>query len=372
MIIGIPKEIKPNEYRVAGVPETVGQLVEDGHRVLIEKSAGLGSGFSDEDYRRYGGEIVSKDELYNKSDMIYKVKEFFPEEFHYFREGLIVFTYIHSNAHPEQTDAMLKSKIIGIAYEDIEVDGKFPLLSPMSEIAGKGGFIAASQYLQSIHGGAGLLLADVAGQKKPTVAIIGAGASGFAAAQLASSFGNRVILLDINLSALQSAKSLLGECLETLYSNSDNIAYAVKECDVLINCINWPKWRKDHLVDRNMLRTMKPTAMIVDVACDEHGAIETTVATTHDHPIYREEGIVHYCVDNIPSAYSSTASIALSSATLPYVRKMARLGVKEALMQDPALRKGLGFYLGDLTLEETGLKQNRDYITPEEALEKIR
>lgn len=370
MIIGVPKEIKPNEYRVASVPNSVATLVEDGHCVLVETDAGKSSGFSDEMYKAAGAVIVDKEELFEKSDLIYKVKEFFPEEFKYFREGQIVFTYIHSNAHVEQTDAMLENRIIGIAYEDVEVNGSYPLLSPMSEIAGKGGFLAACHLLQSIHGGPGLILNDIAGQKKPVVAIIGAGVSGMAAAEMATAFGNRVILLDINNEALKKAKEALPQNLETLYSNSKNIEEAVKECDVLMNCINWPKWRKDHLVTREMLSMMKPRAVIIDVACDEAGAIETCVATTHDNPIYTDNGIVHYCVDNIPSAFSQTASNSLSYATLPYVRQIANMGIREALLSNPSLRKGLGFYYGELTLEETGRKQNRPYITPEEALEK--
>lgn len=370
MIIGVPREIKPNEYRVASVPNTVAILVEDGHTVLVEKDAGKGSGFTDDMYEMAGAKIVDKDELFSKSDMIYKVKEFFPEEFQYFREGLIVFTYIHSNAHVEQTDAMLEKKIVGIAYEDVEINKTYPLLSPMSEIAGKGGFLAACHLLQSIHGGPGLMLTDVAGQRKPVVAIIGAGATGIAAAELATSFGNRVILLDINTQALKRAKEILPKNLETLYSNSTNITSAIKECDVLMNCINWPKWRKDHLLTREMLSLMKPNAVIIDVACDEAGAIETCVATTHDDPVYTDNGIVHYCVDNIPSAFSQTASNSLSYATLPYTRMIANKGVREALLSDAPLRKGLGFYYGELTLEETGRKQNRPYITPEEALEK--
>lgn len=370
MIIGIPREIKPCEYRVASTPNAVKELVKHGHQVLVESKAGLGSGFSDNEYIEAGAKIVEKDELFTQSEMIYKVKEFFPEEFKYFREGQILFTYIHSNAYYDQTDAMLDSKIVGIAYEDINVNGTFPLLSPMSELAGKGGFLAACHYLQSINGGPGLMLNDVAGQKKAVVSIIGAGASGLAAAQMATSFGNRVIILDINTKTLERAKELHPNNLEALVSNSANISYAVKECDVLINCINWPKWRTDHLIDRKMLKTMKSGAMIVDVACDEHGAIETTVSTTHDDPTYVEEGILHYCVDNIPSAFARTASYSLSDATLPYALEIANKGAKEALLTSASLRSGLGFYYGDLTLEETGRKQDRHYITPEEALSK--
>lgn len=370
MIIGIPKEIKACEYRVASTPEAVKELINHGHELLVETGAGKGSGFGDADYLAAGAQIVDKDTLFRQSEMIYKVKEFFPEEFKYFREGQILFTYIHSNAHVEQTDAMLKSKVIGIAYEDIQVNGTFPLLAPMSELAGKGGFLAACHFMQNIGGGPGFMLNDVSGQKKAVIAIIGAGISGLSAAQMATAFGNRVMILDISTKALAKAKELYPSNLETLVSNAANLAYAVQECDVLINCINWPKWRTDHLVTREMLKTMKAGAMIVDVACDDHGAIETTVSTTHDDPIYVEEGIVHYCVDNIPSAYARTASYSLSNATLPYALEIANKGAEKALEENPYLRSGLSFYYGDLTLEETGRKQNRPYSTPDEALKK--
>lgn len=368
MIIGIPKEIKPFEYRIASVPSDVKRLVENGHRVLVESCAGLKSGFADEEYRASGADIVDKEEVYTRSDMIYKVKEFFPEEFKYFREGLVVFTYIHSNAHEDQTQAMINSKIIGVSYEDIEVNGTYPLLRPMSEIAGKGGFLAAAQYMQSINGGPGLLLNDIAGQHKPVVAIIGAGTSGVAAAELALAFNNHVILLDINHEALLKAKEKFDGKIETLISNDKNIHDAIRSCDVLMNCINWPKWRKDHLVTRSMLKQMKSSAMIVDVACDEGGAIETCVATNHGNPTYVTEGILHYCVDNIPSAFSRSASLSLSNATIQYALEIANKGAKKSLIENKNLRKGLSFYHGHLTLEETGRKLGLHCITPEEAL----
>lgn len=370
MIIGVPKEIKKNEYRVACTPSGVKEIVAHGHKVLVEKGAGIGSGFSDKEYEEQGAVIVDTPEkLYGKSDLIYKVKEIFPEEFKYLRENLIVFTYIHSNAHREQTDALLESKAIGIAYEDvIDENGEFPLLKPMSVIAGKGGFIAALNFTQKIHGGKGILLSRIDGVRTPEITIIGAGNSGLGAAELAAAFGNKVTILDISSEQLEKARKSLPPNVELLYSSRANLEMCLKRTDVLINCILWPKWRKDHLVTREMLKLMKEGALIVDVACDDKGAIETTKSTSHDNPVYIVDGVTHYCVDNIPSAFSQTATTTLCNATLPYLLEIANKGVKQALIDNKYLRRGLTTYEGKLTLEETGRKQNRPYITPEEAL----
>lgn len=369
MIIGTPKEIKPNEYRVALTPSGVKRLIQKGHKVFVEHGAGIGSSYYDEDYIQAGAELTDRDSIYNKSDLIYKVKELFPEEFKLLREGLIVVTYFHSNAHRDETDACIENKITGIAYEDItDKNGKFPLLRPMSEIAGKGGFIAACNFSQKINGGSGRMLARVSGSRTPQITIIGSGAAGLGAAELASGFGNKVTILDISIDELIGAKNILPPNVELLFSDESNISELIKETDVLINCVSWPKWRKDHLVSRDMLKTMKKDAVIVDVACDENGAIESCRSTTHDNPIYFEEGILHYCVDNIPSAYSKTSSDTLCASTLPYILEIANKGVEKALIDNKYLRKGLCFYKGNLTLEETGLKQERCYISPEEAL----
>lgn len=369
MIIGTPKEIKNNEYRVAITPNGVREFIKHGHTVLIEKNAGAGSGFDDRAYEAAGARIVDTDTLFAEAEMIYKVKEFLPGEFKYLREGLIILTYIHSNAHRDQTDAFLEKKVIGISYEDIEDEaGGFPLLKPMSEIAGKGGFLMACQYCQRLYNGNGLLLARVHGVRTPEITIIGAGNAGLGAAELAAGFENKVTILDNNLRSLEKAKDCLPSNVELLYSDEKNLIECLKRTDVLMNCILWPKWRKDHLVTREMLKLMKSGALIVDVACDDEGAIETCRSTSHDDPIYVEEGITHYCVDNIPAAFPQTSTISLCNATLPYALKLADKGCVEALKQDRFLRKGLSFYLGELTLEETGKKQNRPYKSPEEVL----
>ncbi len=368
MIVGVPKEIKNNEYRVAAVPAGVAELVKNGHKVYVEHDAGSGSGFTDKEYEEAGAVIADCDIVWNKSEMIYKVKEILPEEYKYLREGQVIFTYIHSNAHLEMTKELLKSKVIGIAYEDVtNEDGKFPLLSPMSELAGKGGFLAALHYGQTINGGNGILFNRISGVNTPVITIIGCGHSGLGAAEIASNLGNNVKMLDVSKEVMDDAKAKLPANVEFLYSNRANLLKCIKESDVLINCILWNKTRKDHLVYKDDLKLMKNGAMIIDVACDDNGAIETCRSTTHNDPVYYEEGIMHYCVDNIPSAFSRTASIGLSNSTLPYALQMAGEGCEKALKENKFLLKGLTCYRGKLTLEETAVKHNLE-LTPQEEI----
>jgi alanine dehydrogenase len=366
--IGVTKEIKENEYRVAAVPSAVAELVAKGHEVVVEHDAGIGSGYSDDDYEVAGATIATTpDEVWNV-DMIYKVKEIFPEEFKYLRDDLIVFTYIHSNAHKDQTEALMKSGCTSIAYEDISDDkGEWPLLSPMSELAGKGGFLAALNFSQTIHGGTGKLIANVAGTPAPVVTIIGCGHSGLGACELADGFKCRVNMLDINYDAMLEAKKIFPN-VSYMFSNRTNLVNCLKESDVVINCILWPKTRKDHLINREDLKLMKKGAMIIDVACDDEGAVETCRSTKHNDPIYYEEGIMHYCVDNIPSAFAQTASTTLCNATLPFAKAIANKGVVQALADDKHLRRGLTTFAGRLTLEETAKKLDIPFTEPLEAI----
>ena len=373
MRIGVPKEIKKNEYRVALTPKGVDEFIRRSHDVFVEKNAGIGSGYSDEAYREAGAIITDVDEVYDNAEMIYKVKEILPPEYSYMRENLIIFTYLHSNGSKEMTNVLLNSKVVAISYEDIEDKyGNFPLLKPMSEIAGKGGFIAAMNFSQSIHSGKGLMLARIHGVTTPTVAIIGAGSSGLGAAELASAMGNRVVVLDIDMDKLEEAKFKLPPNVELLYSSTNNLIETLKEADVVINCILWNKNAKGHLIHRNDLKLMKPGSLIVDVSCDEKGAIETSRPTSHDQPVYMEEGILHYVVDNIPSAFSRTATQSLCNNTLPYALKIANDGVERTLNEDQYFRKGLCFYKGKLTLKETAMKFSIEYTDPKDALEIIR
>lgn len=368
MKIGVAKEIKECEYRVAAVPSAVTELVRRGHEVYVEHDAGKGSGYSDADYEKAGAKIVfDAAEVWEKADLIYKVKEIFPEEYKYLRDDLIVFTYIHSNAHKDQTEALLKSGCTSIAYEDISDDrGQWPLLSPMSELAGKGGFLAALHFMQTINGGPGKLMANVCGAEAPVVTIIGCGHSGRGAAELAAAFGNQVRILDIDYDAMLEAKEVMPSNVSFMFSNRENLEKCLKDSDVIINCILWPKTRKDHLINREDLKMMKAGAMIVDVACDDEGAVETCRSTSHTDPVYVEEGIMHYCVDNIPSAFAQTASITLSNATLPFALAIAGKGVKQALKDDKHLRRGLTTYDGKLTLLETAEKHNMPFTSPDE------
>ena len=371
MIIGLPKEIKENEYRVAATPAAVHAFVQDGHRVLFEHNCGAGSGFSDEQYIAAGGELTPREEVYRGCDMLYKVKEVEPAEFDLFHEGQVIFTYLHSNAHLEATKELLRRNVTSVAYEDIDDDnGHFPALVPMSILAGKGGFVAALYFMQSVHGGKGLLLNRTAGVATPEITILGCGASGVSVAELASAFGNKVTMLDVSWPAMEEAKKHLPINVEFMQSNRENLEICLKRTDVLFNCILWAKNRKDHVVYRKDLKLMKPGSLIVDVACDDNGAIETCRSTSHTDPVFVEEGIMHYCVDNIPSGFSCTASQTLSAATLPHALAMANKGVERALLDDAHLRRGLTTYRGQLTLEETALKHHLPYVDPKTAIEK--
>lgn len=367
MKIGVLKEIKPNEYRVSATPNTVAEIVKRGHEVLVETKAGMGSGYDDSEYEKAGATIHDKDYVYENCDLIYKVKEIFPEEYKYLKEDKIVFTYIHSNAHDDQTQALLDSNCISIAYEDVDdKDGNFPMLKPMSILAGKGGFLAALHNSQAVFGGPGLLLNREAGISAPIVSIIGAGNAGLGAAELAAAFGNEVRILDVSYKALENVTKTMPSNVTAVFSNRLNIEKALRESDVIINCILWDKTRKDHLIYKEDLKLMKKSAIIVDVSCDDNGAIETCTSTTHDNPTYKVEGITHYCVDNIPSAFSKTASELLANATLPYLLEIANKGVEKALIDNKYLRRGLTTYKGKLTLLETAVKQNREYTSSDE------
>ncbi len=372
MVIGVLKEVKGNEYRVAAIPTTVQEIIRRGYEVYVEFGAGVGSGFSDKEYEEAGAIIADCETVVERCDLIYKVKELFPQEYKYLNKDKIVFTYIHSNAYSEQTDALLSSGCTSIAYEDVDdKDGGFPMLKPMSILAGKGGFLAALHHSQAVFGGNGTLLQNQTGVEAPVVTIIGAGNSGMGAAELAAAFGNQVKILDVNVESLEKAKSKLPLNTSCMFSNRANLLKCLKESDVIINCILWDKTRKDHLINREDLKMMKPGSIIVDVACDDGGAVETCHSTSHDNPTYTEDGIIHYCVDNIPSAFARTSSIVLANATLPYLLEIAGKGVKQALKDNKYLRRGLTTYDGKLTLLETALKQNRVYTSADEIIKEF-
>lgn len=371
MIVGVPKEIKNNEYRVSVTPAAVDALVSKGHQVVLQTQAGTGSGISDEDYASAGAVIVPDAEaVFNRGEMILKVKELFPNEFESLKEGQIVFTYIHSANNPEETQALLDKKVVAIAYEDIQTDdGRFPLLTPMSEIAGEVGLMMGVYHMFTINGGGGILVGGAVGVDAARVTILGAGNVGLGAARYAVGLGAEVTLLDIDLQRLREVRQKIFPTISTCYLNNYNVRQILPESDLLVNAVKWPPYATHHIVTREMLGLMKKDALIVDISCDPAGAIETCVPTSHDKPVYSVMGIRHYCVDNLPSAVAKTATYALSNATLPYVINIADNGWQKAVKEDAALRRGVGFVLGHLTFKPTAIAQNRAFTSIEELIE---
>ena len=351
MIVGVPKEIKTEEYRVGAPPMAVGVLTQAGHRVLVQAAAGEGSGFTDEEYVKAGATMVNTaEEVYGQAEMIYHVKEPVPPEYPLLRKDQILFTYLHLAPARELTLALMKSGVVAIAFETVRLpDGSLPLLQPMSEIAGRVGTQIAAMYIGRMYKGMGKLLGGVPGVPPATVVVVGSGVVGTNAAQMALGLGARVVLLDINVNRLRYLSEVLHGRFETLVSNPYNIASAVKEADVVIGAVLVAGDRAPVLVTREMVKTMKPGSVIVDVAVDQGGCIETTHPTTHDDPIFMVDDVIHYCVANMPGMYPQTSTLALSNATLPYALKLANLGYKEALEKDEALRKGLSVFQGKVT-----------------------
>jgi len=351
MIIGVPKEIKNNEYRVALVPAGVARLVAGGHGVLVERGAGLGSGLPDEEYAAAGAVLLeSAAEVWQKAQMIMKVKEPLPAEYGYLREGLLVFTYLHLAPAPELTKAMLASGCIGLAYETIQLpDGALPLLTPMSEVAGRLAPQIGASYLTKSHGGRGILLGGVPGVERGTVTIIGAGVVGTNAAKIALGLGAQVFLLDINQQRLAYLDDIFGSGLTTVMSTPENIAKLVARSDVVIGSVLIPGAKAPYLVTRPMIASMQPGSVVVDVAIDQGGCFETSKPTTHQDPVYLVDEVTHYCVANIPGNVARTSTFALTNVTLPYALAIAGQGLAQAVRQDPALAKGLNIMGGSIT-----------------------
>ena len=371
MKIGVVREIKNSENRVAIIPSAVGTFLRAGHEVYIEHNAGIGSGFTDEEYAKAGAVVEPKAaDVWTKVDLLYKVKEIFPEEYQYLRKDLIIMTYIHSNAHRNETEALMAAKCPSIAFEDGSSDDpgrRWPLVANMGELAGKGGFLAAAYYAQSVHGGPGLMLNNVCGVDSPIITIIGCGYTGMGAAEMAASLGNTVKMLDLDFVSMDRAKTKLANSnISFLYSNRENILDCIKISDVVINCVLWPKTRKDHLIYKEDLKLMKPGSMIIDVACDDGGAVETCRSTTHEDPVYYVDGILHYAVDNIPSAFSKSSSTRFCNDSLPYVLEVANKGLVQALKDNKHLRRGLTTYDGTLCMMETVEKLGIPGVDPDE------
>ena len=353
LVVGVPKEIKDNENRVAVHPDGVAELVFAGHEVLVEAGAGTGSRFSDAEFAAAGAKVLATaDEVYAGADLIVKVKEPIPAEYHRFRVGQQLFTYLHLAADRQLTEFLLEKKIDSIAYEAVQTaDGKLPLLTPMSEVAGRMAVQAAAHHLESPRGGAGLLLGGVPGTPAAKVLIIGGGVSGTEAAKIALGMRAIVRVLDTNPSRLAYLSDVFGGRLDLVVPNRARTAAYVAESDVVIGAVLVPGTKAPKLVSREMIATMRPGSVVVDIAIDQGGCFETSRPTTHSNPTYIEEGVVHYCVANIPGAVARTSTLALTSATLRYLLRVAANGVAGAAATDPALAKGLSTLSGHLVYQ---------------------
>jgi len=350
MIIGVPKEIKDNEYRVAMTPGGVHQVVEYGHQVWVETAAGEGSGFSDAQYEAAGARIVLAGGDAWAAEMVVKVKEPQPCEYEFMRPGLVLFTYLHLAADERLTREMMARGLTGIAYETVEIaNGHLPLLTPMSEVAGRMSIQIGAHYMEKMSGGRGKLLSGVPGVRPSDVVIIGAGVVGTNAAQMALGMGAHVFVVDIDLERLRYLDEVMGGRLTTLSSNPLSIAEAVRRADLLIGAVLIRGAKAPRLVTREMIGTMAPGSVVIDVAVDQGGCIETTHPTTHSDPTFVVDGVLHYCVANMPGAVPRTSTYALSNATLPYIARLAGSGVEAAVQADLGLAKGVNTYRGHIT-----------------------
>jgi alanine dehydrogenase len=362
MIIGVPTEVKTREYRVGMVPAGARTLSAHGHKVLVQAGAGLGSGISDDEYRAAGAELVSTaDEVWKRGEMIFKVKEPLPEEYPRMREGQILYTYLHLAAAPKLGEEMLRRGVSGVAYETIELPGgKLPLLQPMSAVAGRMAIQVAATYLEKERGGKGILLGGVPGVRRGRVVIIGGGIVGQNAARMAIGLGAQVIVLDVNVETLSYIDDIYEGRINTLYSDPVSIEESVRTADVVVGAVLVAGARAPRLVSDAMIKKMEAGSVIVDVAVDQGGCIETCRPTTHDDPTYTVHGVVHYCVANMPGAVARTSTFALNNATLAFGVKIADLGLAEA-MKDPVLARGLNTYRGKVTHEAVAHALNTEY-----------
>ncbi|MDR1192588.1 MAG: alanine dehydrogenase [Peptococcaceae bacterium] len=370
MIIGVPKEIKPQENRVGITPAGVDALVKAGHIVYIERDAGAGSGFADGEYAAAGAAILpAAKDVYDAAEMIIKVKEPLAPEYPWLKEGQILFTYLHLAPDPQQTAALLRQKVVAIAYETVQLaDHSLPLLAPMSEVAGRMSIQVGAQLLEKIHGGSGILLGGVPGVEAGKVAVVGGGNVGINAIKMAVGLGAQVTVLDVSVSRLSHLDDIFNGRIVTLISNSYNIAKVVKEADLVVGAVLIPGAKAPKLVREDMVKAMRPGSVLVDVAIDQGGSIETIDrVTTHENPCFIKHGVVHYSVANMPGAVPRTSTFALTNATLPYALRIADKGAERAMREDPALLLGLNTYKGQLTYEAVAKDQGLPY-TPAASL----
>ncbi|WP_410513112.1 alanine dehydrogenase [Paenibacillus sp. BR2-3] len=371
MIIGVPKEIKNNENRVGITPAGVVTLLKAGHEVLVETGAGLGSGFLNEEYEQAGAKLIADaGALWSASEMVIKVKEPLESEYEYFRPGLILFTYLHLAPEPALAAALQQHGVTAIAYETV-VDGRtLPLLTPMSEVAGRMSVQLGAQFLQKNHGGQGILLSGVPGVSRGKVSIIGGGVVGTNAAKMAIGLGAQVTIVDLSAERLRQLDDIFGAQITTLISNPFNIAKAVAEADLLVGAVLIPGAKAPKLVTEEMVKTMKPGSVIVDVAIDQGGIVETIDrVTTHDNPVFEKFGVLHYSVANMPGAVAKTSTIALTNVTIPYALQIANKGVVKAIEDNAGLKSGVNVANGKITCEAVAEALGEDYYSVEQALE---
>ncbi len=364
MKVGILKDIKVGENRVIATPVEIASLKADGHEVYVQKGAGQKAGFPDEKYAAAGAVMVdTAEEIYGTCDFVAKVKEFEPSEYDLLREGQIVFTCIHPAAHPEEVQALLDKKVIAFTAEDSHRYG-----SPNCEAAGKQGALMGLESMLTINGGKGKFVSGLGAAPGMKVLILGGGTVGQAALSVLHALGAWVTVADINIGLLRTLQSQYNQSINTMISSRENIAAILPETDMILNCVKWPKGNTEYLVTREMVRSMEPGSVLVDISNDEQGAIETFHETTHENPRYVEEGVVHYCVSNIPGAIANSTSVAYAASVLPHFRSILNNGVAQACAKDGFLRRSLTTYKGYLTHEETSALQNRPWIRPEDIL----
>jgi len=368
MIIGVPKEVKNGENRVAMTPANAAALVREGHEVRIESGAGEGSGFPDGEYAAAGVRLTTAEDAW-AADLVVKVKEPQPSEFGFFRPGLLLFAYLHLAAAPKLAAALTASRVTGIAYETIKEGRSLPLLTPMSEIAGRMAAQIGAQFLEKTHGGRGVLLSGVPGVAKGKVTIIGGGVVGTNAAKIALGLGADVTIIDLSADRLRELDDLFGGRVATLISNAQHIEESAAAADLLIGAVLIPGAKAPHLVTEKTVASMKPGSVIVDVAVDQGGVVETIDrVTTHEQPVYVKHGVLHYAVANIPGAVPRTATLALTNATMPYAHLIARLGLREAASRAPALVGGINTLAGRVTHEAVARDLGYEYVSPAELL----
>ena len=373
MLIGVPKEIKPDEYRIGLTPESVQALTEANHQVMVLTNAGLGIGKTNEEFKQSGAVIVeTREEIFDQAEMIVKVKEPQLEECALLKENQILFTYLHLAPDPDQAKALINSGARAIAYESVQAhDGSYPLLTPMSEVAGRMAIQAGASCLEKAKGGRGLLIGGVTNVEAANVVVIGGGVVGINSIEIAIGMQANVTVLDKSAARLDYLESIFGDKLNAVIANSENNKDCIKTADLVIGAVLVPGASAPKIITRDLVKLMKPGSVIVDVAIDQGGCSETSHATTHSDPTYVEEGVLHYCVANMPGAVPLTSTYALNQATMPYVLSLANHGFSQALLNDKGLCEGLNICNGEVTIEAVAKEQHYNYITPMEMVNRI-